>query len=95
MAFDTETVFLDNLGALPLIFAGDFNAPNLYEDFSRLMKTFQLKPALDGQPTDVKGNKMDYILYSPEFVVEKSEVIKTDKSDHYLGWTELELRGEV
>jgi len=91
LAFDTETTFLDNLGKPPLIFAGDFNAPKLKGDFPRLMKTFHLKPALDEQPTDVKGNKMDYILYSPEFTIKQSEIIKTKKSDHSLGWTELEI----
>jgi endonuclease/exonuclease/phosphatase family metal-dependent hydrolase len=92
LAFDTETVFLESLGTPPLVFAGDFNAPELHKDFPRLMKAFQLKPALDGQPTDVKGKKMDYILYSPEFAVKRSEVIKTKKSDHFLGWAELEVQ---
>jgi endonuclease/exonuclease/phosphatase family metal-dependent hydrolase len=92
LAFDTETVFLDNLGTPPLIFAGDFNAPELQKDFSRVIQTFQLTPALDEQPTDVKGKKMDYILYSPEFTIRNSEVVKTDKSDHYLGWAEVTIR---
>ena len=92
LAFETESVFLSNLSTKPLIFSGDFNDPNLQINFSRLLNNFNLTPALDNQPTDVKGNKMDYILHSPEFRVKKSEIIKTDKSDHYLGLAVLEFQ---
>lgn len=90
LAAETENVFLKHLQT-PLMFAGDFNAPHLAEDFSRFMGAFQLQPALDSQPTDAKGNKMDYILYSPDFILRKSGVIISEKSDHHLGWAELEV----
>jgi endonuclease/exonuclease/phosphatase family metal-dependent hydrolase len=89
LARNTENVLLKNLRTTPLIFAGDFNAPNLLADFPLLTKSLLLKAALHEQPTETKGMKMDYILCSPEFEVKSSDVIKTDKSDHYLGWTEL------
>jgi endonuclease/exonuclease/phosphatase family metal-dependent hydrolase len=84
LAGKTEDVFLKNL-EVPLLFSGDFNAPHLQEDFSRFMKKFDLTPALHNEATDIKGNKMDYILYSPEFSLAKAELVKTEKSDHYLG----------
>jgi endonuclease/exonuclease/phosphatase family metal-dependent hydrolase len=90
LAFDTESIFLESLGTSSLIFAGDFNAPKLQEDFPRLIKNLCLSLALDGQPTDVKGKKTDYILCSPEFTVIRADVIKTKKSDHFLCWAELE-----
>ena len=86
LASETEDVFLENLET-PLIFLGDFNAPHLQKDFSKFMKKFGLKFALNEEPTDVKGNKMDYILYSQEFTLTVADLIRTEKSDHYLGWT--------
>ncbi len=91
LAFRTEEIFIKNL-MTPIVFAGDFNAPSLYQDFPRLIESFQLKPALDEQPTDNKGKKMDYILFSSDFAVKKSELIITKESDHFLGLAELETK---
>lgn len=87
-ANDTEQVLISNL-ARPLIFAGDFNNPNLVHDLPRLFDTLKLDTALDNQPTDIKGNKMDYILFTPELVLVKAEVVKAPKADHHLGWAEF------
>lgn len=73
----------------PLVFAGDFNDPQLEVNFGKMFTDFALSPALDNQPTDIKGNKMDYILYSPEFELTAAEVVKADKADHHLGVAEL------
>ena len=84
-ANDTEAVLCSNLNT-PLIFAGDFNDPNLFSNFPLLVEKFKLEAALDEQPTDIKGNKMDYILFSKELTLDKAELIKAEKADHHLGW---------
>lgn len=89
LASDTDKVFINNL-SVPLVCMGDFNDPHLEKDFPGFIESFELKFALDDQPTQIKGEKVDYILYSPEFTVRKAEVIKTNKSDHYLCLAELE-----
>jgi endonuclease/exonuclease/phosphatase family metal-dependent hydrolase len=68
----------------PMIFAGDFNAPNLKRDFPRFFSKFYLNDAVPREATDLGGEKMDYILYSPELKLLSSEIIKTDLTDHYL-----------
>lgn len=95
LATETENVFLENLRKPPIIFAGDFNDPNLFTDFPKLIDTYNFKPALDEQPTDNKGKKVDYILYSPGFTIKQSEIVQTDKSDHHIGWVELEIKPDL
>ncbi len=87
-AEETEKILCDNLNS-PLIFAGDFNAPNLLNDFPRLIESFGLTAALEEQATDIQGHRMDYILYSEGLMMEDSAIIKTERADHYLGWAEL------
>ena len=90
LAVATEDIFIANLES-PLVFAGDFNFPDLERIFPRLMPSLQLKSALDDSPTAIHGLRLDYILYSPELSSQKAKVIVTDKSDHYVGWAELLL----
>lgn len=90
LASETERVFLDNL-EVPLLFAGDFNTSHLQQAFPQLTTSFHLQFALDDRPTDNRGKKVDYILYSPEFTLVASDLIITSESDHYLGWAEFEL----
>lgn len=89
-ANSTEAVLCSNLNA-PLIFAGDFNDPNLFSNFPKLVEQFKLEAALDEQPTDIKGNKMDYILFSKELSLNNAELVKAQKADHHLGWAEFRV----
>lgn len=89
-ASSTEKVLCDNLTS-PLIFAGDFNDPELFGNFPQLIEKFSLSAALDDQPTDSSGNKINYILFSDELTLENAELIKTNRADHHIGWAELTL----
>lgn len=89
-ANNIEAVLCSNLRT-PLVFAGDFNDPNLFGNFPVLIRRFKLEAALDKQPTDIKGNKMDYILFSDELVLDRAELVKTRKADHHLGWAEFRI----
>lgn len=76
--------FLANNLCTPMIFAGDFNAQQLFQEFPEFNKKFALSDALPaGEATSLDG-KVDYLLYSPEFDLVESEIIKTDLADHDL-----------
>lgn len=87
-AREVERTLLNSLEA-PLVFCGDFNAPHLLDDFPSLIDSLQLKSALPDRPTDLNGNHMDYILYSPGLTVERAGVVLADRADHCMGWAEV------
>lgn len=89
-ANNIEAVLCSNLNT-PLVFAGDFNDPNLFSNFPLLVEKFRLEAALDEQPTNINGNKTDYILFSKELTLDKAELVKAEKADHHLGWAEFKV----
>lgn len=89
LAQEIDGILSDNL-ARPLLFAADFNMMDLSRTLPTLIGTFDLHEALPDEPTKPSGKRPDHILYSPEWRILDSGVVRT-QSDHYLCWGEFEL----
>ncbi len=93
-----EDLFFNNL-KLPLIFCGDFSGDfngEFDKVFGKFLDKFNLQDALTGKKTRnidseiQKKLKTDYIFYSSEFRLIKSEVVETN-TDHFLCYAEFEI----
>jgi hypothetical protein len=73
----------------PITFAVDLNFDNTALVLPESTAKFSLKEALTVKDTTPKGGHPDHILYSDEFKVIDSGVLKTE-TDHFLCWAELE-----
>jgi endonuclease/exonuclease/phosphatase family metal-dependent hydrolase len=78
-----DKFFCDTLRT-PMIFAGDFNAQELFSEFPKFTHELALADALPPAETNIVGEKVDYILYSPELKPIQAKVVETNLSDHYL-----------
>jgi endonuclease/exonuclease/phosphatase family metal-dependent hydrolase len=81
--------FDECLPSKSLLFAGDLNTDNPAV-FSSFVEPRRLRDALPDAPTVPSwGSKPDHILYSPEFRVTASGIVRTEKADHYLSWAQF------
>ncbi|HUD11264.1 MAG TPA: endonuclease/exonuclease/phosphatase family protein [Candidatus Saccharimonadia bacterium] len=91
-----EKVLLGSLRT-PLVFAGDFNYDGVPEETYRLLyEKFALHEALPHKQTRPREipdfwSSPDHITYSSGVVLRGADVVKTDRTDHYLCWAEFEL----
>ena len=84
---------MEGMAANPSIWCGDFNFNKpiqIYAHMSKLNLKESLPQRETGPSDDEENNKPDHILYSPEFTLLSSDIIKT-QTDHYLCYAKFEV----
>lgn len=91
LSTNVDDLLVDKLSH-PLVFAADFNISLPSKTLPKCIGSFKLEEALPNGPTQPDGWNPDHVLYSQEWQLLDAGIVST-QSDHFLCWSELQLKG--